>query len=114
MSHSTDPIEVKLCDPLQDATPIKRCLDYLRIEAARTGLPSAAHLIGVAAETVSDSITPWETSVERVNPNGASQLAASAGAAEQHTCPCNPKDRPRTAPKTSQTTAGRTRADPSP
>src|SRR3546814_5583122 len=80
MSHSTDPIEVKLCDPLQDATAIKRCLDYLRIEAERTGLPFAAHLIGVAAEAVSDSITLSEKSVERVNRNGASQLRS-----EEHT-----------------------------
>src|SRR3546814_3985051 len=94
MSHSTDPIEVKLCDPLQDATDIKRCLDYLRIEAERTGLPFAAHLIGVAAEAVSDSITLSEKSVERVNRNGASQLAASAGAAEQRHSPCKPRDSP--------------------
>jgi hypothetical protein len=83
MSNRNDPIELKLCDPLQDATAIKRCLDYLRIEAERTGLPFAAHLIGVAAEAVSDSITLSEKSVARIDRNGASQLAASAGLAEQ-------------------------------
>lgn len=83
MSSANDPIELKLCDPLQDAAAIKRCLDYLRIEAERTGLPFAAHLIGVAAEAVSDSIALSEKSVERVNRNGASQLAASAGVAAQ-------------------------------
>ena len=83
MSNTNDPIELKLCDPLQDATAIKRCLDYLKIEAERTGLPFAAHLIGVAAEAVSDSIALSEKSVARINRNGATQLAASAGAAEQ-------------------------------
>jgi len=78
-----DPIELKLCDPLQDAAAIKRCLEYLRIEAQRTGLPFAAHLIGVAAEAVSDSIALSEKSVARIDRNGASQLAASAGLAEQ-------------------------------
>jgi hypothetical protein len=82
MSNRNDPIELKLCDPLQDATAIKRCLDYLRIEAERTGLPFAAHLIGVAAEAVSDSIALSEKSVARIDRNGASQLAASAGLAE--------------------------------
>lgn len=83
MSHTNDPIELKLSDPLQDAAAIKRCLEYLRIEAQRTGLPFAAHLIGVAAEAVSDSITLSEKSVARIDRNGASQLAASAGVAEQ-------------------------------
>jgi len=77
-----DPIELKLCDPLQDANAIKRCLDYLKIEAERTGLPFAAHLIGVAAEAVSDAITLSEKSVARLDRNGAHQLAASAGMAE--------------------------------
>lgn len=81
--YNNDPIELKLCDPLQDAAAIKRCLDYLRIEAQRTGLPFAAHLIGVAAEAVSDSIALSEKSVARIDRNGASQLAASAGLAEQ-------------------------------
>lgn len=82
MSHANDPIELKLCDPLQDATAIKRCLDYLRIEAERTGLPFAAHLIGVAAQAVSDSIALSEKSVARADRNGAGQLAAPAGVAE--------------------------------
>jgi len=79
MSEKNDPIELKLCDPLQDAAAIKRCLDYLRIEAERTGLPFAAHLIGVAAEAMSDSIALSEKSVARVERNGAAQMAASAG-----------------------------------
>ena len=83
MSNNNEPIELKVSDPLQDAVAIKRCLDYLRIEAERTGLPFAAHLIGVAAEAVSDSIALSEKSVARVNRNGASQLAASAEMAEQ-------------------------------
>lgn len=83
MPDSKDPIELKLCDPLQDANAIKRCLDYLRIEADRTGLPFAAHLIGVAAEAVSDSIALSEKSVARIDRNGANQLAASAGAMHQ-------------------------------
>jgi len=83
MSDSKDPIELKLCDPLQDAAAIKRCLDYLRIEAERTGLPFAAHLIGVAAEAVSDAITLSEKSVARIDRNGANQLAASAGVLHQ-------------------------------
>lgn len=83
MSDSNDPIELKLSDPLQDAAAIKRCLDYLRIEAERTGLPFAAHLIGVAAEAVSDSIALSEKSIARIDRNGANQLAASAGAMHQ-------------------------------
>lgn len=83
MSDTNDPIELKLNDPLQDATAIKRCLDYLRIEAQRTGLPFAAHLIGVAAEAVSDCITLSEKSVARIERNGAVQLAASADMAQQ-------------------------------
>jgi len=83
MSDRKDPIELKLCDPLQDAAAIKRCLDYLRIEAERTGLPFAAHLIGVAAEAVSDSIALSEKSIARIDRNGANQLAASAGAMHQ-------------------------------
>lgn len=63
------PIELKLRDPIKDAEAIKRCLDYLRIEAERTGLPFAAHLIGVAAEAVSDSITLSERSVARKDGN---------------------------------------------
>lgn len=86
MSDRNDPVELKLCDPLQDAAAIKRCLDYLRIEAERTGLPFAAHLIGVAAEAVSDSIALSEKSVARVDRNGASQIAASAeaGMSQRH------------------------------
>ncbi len=78
MSHNSGPIELKLSDPLQDAAAIKRCLDYLLIEAQRTGLHFAAHLIGVAAEAVSDSIALSEKSVARIDRNGASQVAASA------------------------------------
>ncbi len=79
-------IELKLCDPLQDAAAIKRCLDYLRIEAERTGLPFAAHLIGVAAEAVSDSITLSEKSVAQADRNGANRLtsAAEADTARRH------------------------------
>lgn len=79
MSESKKPIELKLCDPLQDAAAIKRCLDYLKIEANRTGLPFAAHLIGVAAEAMADSIALSERSVAQINRNGAAQVAASAG-----------------------------------
>jgi hypothetical protein len=79
MSQKNGTIELKLCDPLQDAEAIKRCLDYLRIEAERTGLSFAAHLIGVAAEAVSDSIALSEKSVARIDRNGTSQVAASAG-----------------------------------
>ncbi|WP_420347084.1 hypothetical protein [Pelagibius sp.] len=66
MSKNEMPIELRLCDPLQDAEAIKRCLDYLRIEAKRTGLSFAAHLIGVAAEAVEDSIALTEKSVAQV------------------------------------------------
>jgi len=83
MSQSNDPIELKLCDPLQDAAAIKRCLDYLRIEAERTGLPFAAHLIGVAAEAVSDAIALSEKSVARLERNGTGARVVSAGVAEQ-------------------------------
>jgi len=77
MSHKNGPIELKLSDPLQDAAAIKRCLEYLRIEAERTGLHFAAHLIGVAAEAVSDSIALSEKSVARLERNGATPIAAS-------------------------------------
>jgi len=72
------PIGVKHRDPLEDATAIKRCLDYLRNEAERTGLHFAAHLIGVASEAVSDSIALSEKSVARIDRNGVRQIAASA------------------------------------
>ena len=78
MSQKNGPIELKLSDPLRDAAAIKRCLDYLLIEAQRTGLHFAAHLIGVAAEAVSDSIALSEKSVARIDRNSASQAAASA------------------------------------
>lgn len=83
MSQSNDPIELKLRDPLKDAAAIKRCLDYLRIEAERTGLPFAAHLIGVAAEAVSDSIALSEKSVARLNREGPAVRVVSAGVAGQ-------------------------------
>lgn len=83
MSNPNDPIELKLCDPLQDAAAIKRCLDYLRIEAGRTGLPFAAHLIGVAAEAVSDAIALSEKSVARVDRNGSGSEVARTGIAGQ-------------------------------
>lgn len=83
MSDPKTPIELKLSDPLQDALAIKRCLDYLRIEAERTGLPFAAHLIGVAAEAVSDSIALSEKSIARIDRNGDAQMAASAGGIAQ-------------------------------
>jgi hypothetical protein len=83
MSNCNDPIELKLCDPLQDAAAIKRCLDYLRIEAGRTGLPFAAHLIGVAAEAVSDAIALSEKSVARIDRNGAGSAVPSASVAGQ-------------------------------
>ena len=70
-------IELKLCDPLQDAEAIKRCLDYLRIEAERTGLSFAAHLIGVAAEAVSDCITLSEKSVAQADREESAQIAAA-------------------------------------
>lgn len=79
MSSANDPIELKLCDPLQDAAAIKRCLEYLRIEAERTGLSFAAHLIGVAAEAVSDSIALSEKSVARADRNGSGPRMAAAG-----------------------------------
>jgi hypothetical protein len=78
MSQKNGPIELKLSDPLQDAAAIKRCLEYLRIEAQRTELHFAAHLIGVAAEAVSDSIALSEKSVASIDRNGAKQIAASA------------------------------------
>ena len=79
MSEEKKPIELKLCDPLQDAEAIKRCLDYLRIEARRTGLSFAAHLIGVAAEAVSDSIALTEKSVAQVEQKGSGRLSGLAG-----------------------------------
>lgn len=72
------PIELKLRDPIKDAEAIKRCLDYLRIEAERTGLPFAAHLIGVAAEAVSDSIALSERSLARMDDNGIAPHADCA------------------------------------
>jgi hypothetical protein len=78
MSQENGPIELKLSDPLQDAAAIKRCLEYLRIEAQRTGLHFAAHLIGVAAEAVSDSIALSEKSVASMDRNGTTRIAASA------------------------------------
>lgn len=78
MSEEKKPIELKLCDPLQDAEAIKRCLDYLRIEARRTGLSFAAHLIGVASEAVSDSIALTEKSVARVEQKGSARLSGVA------------------------------------
>lgn len=66
MTKENDPIELRLSDPLQDAEAIRRCLEYLRIEARRTGLSFAAHLIAVAAEAVSDSIALTEKSVAQV------------------------------------------------
>jgi hypothetical protein len=77
MSQKNGPIELKLSDPLQDAAAIKRCLEYLRIEAQRTGLHFAAHLIAVAAEAVSDSIALSEKSVARIERNGATRTAAA-------------------------------------
>ena len=43
-------------DRQEDATAIKRCLDYLCEEAERSGMKLAAHLIGVASQAVSESI----------------------------------------------------------
>ncbi|WP_193369934.1 hypothetical protein [Pelagibius marinus] len=77
MSQNNGPIELKISNPLQDAAAIKRCLEYLRIEAERTGLHFAAHLIGVAAEAVSDSIALSEKSVANIDRNGAAQIAVS-------------------------------------
>lgn len=79
MTKPTEPIELKLCDPLQDAEAIKRCLEYLRIEAKRTGLSFAAHLIGVAAEAVSDSIALTEKSVAQVERNDAARMTPVSG-----------------------------------
>ncbi|MGE5768142.1 MAG: hypothetical protein ACM35H_13205 [Bacteroidota bacterium] len=84
MSQSNDPIELKLRDPLKDAAAIKRCLDYLRIEAERTGLPFAAHLIGVAAEAVSDAIALSEKSVARLDREGPTARVVSAGSEHRH------------------------------
>lgn len=42
---------------VQEAEAIMQCLTYLEIEAAKLGLGMAAHLIGVAAATVEDSIS---------------------------------------------------------
>lgn len=84
MPHSNDPIELKLRDPLKDAAAIKRCLDYLRIEAERTGLPFAAHLIGVAAEAVSDAIALSENSVARLDRDGPDARVVSASAEQRH------------------------------
>ncbi|MEQ8356407.1 MAG: hypothetical protein RH942_12770 [Kiloniellaceae bacterium] len=78
--NNIESIGLKHRDPLEDAAAIKRCLDYLRIEAERTGLPFAAHLIGVAAEAVSDSIALSENSVARINRDGSAQIVASAEA----------------------------------
>jgi hypothetical protein len=71
--NNVHPIGVKHRDPLEDAKAIKRCLDYLRIEADRTGLSFAAHLIGVASEAVSDSIALSEQSVARIDGNHAEE-----------------------------------------
>lgn len=42
---------------VQEAEAIIQCLTYLEIEASKLGLGMAAHLIGVAAATVEDSIS---------------------------------------------------------
>lgn len=78
MSEEKKPIELKLCDPLQDAEAIKRCLDYLRIEARRTGLSFAAHLIGVASEAVSDSVALTKKSVAQVEQKDSARLSGVA------------------------------------
>lgn len=74
--NNVHPIGVKHRDPLEDAKAIKRCLDYLRIEADRTGLSFAAHLIGVASEAVSDSIALSEQSVARIDGTNAGEDTA--------------------------------------
>ncbi len=79
MTKPTKPIELKLCDPLQDAEAIKRCLEYLRVEARRTGLPFAAHLIGVAEEAVSDAIALTEKSVAQVERNETARVTPVSG-----------------------------------
>ncbi|NIA70104.1 hypothetical protein HBA54_15975 [Pelagibius litoralis] len=86
MTKENQPIELKLCDPLKDAEAIKRCLEYLRIEAKRTGLSFASHLIGVAAEAVSDSIALTEKSVAQVERNDAARLSpvSDAGMSRRH------------------------------
>ena len=81
MKKSEMPIELRLCDPLQDAEAIKRCLEYLRIEARRTGLSFAAHLIGVAAEAVEDSIALTEKSVAQVERKDAQEVPDVPGVA---------------------------------
>ncbi|MEO3429049.1 hypothetical protein AAFN88_09350 [Pelagibius sp. CAU 1746] len=78
MSEKNGPIELKLLDPLQDAAAIKRCLEYLRIEAGRTGLHFAAHLIGVAAEAVSDSIALSEKSLAKVDRDGTARFSPAS------------------------------------
>ena len=78
MSKEKEPIELKLCDPLQDAEAIRRCLEYLRVEARRTGLSFAAHLIAVAAEAVTDSIALTEKSVARAERNGTAPVTSTA------------------------------------
>lgn len=55
MTDSRRPV-LDTMQTLQDACAIKHCLDYLQAEADRTGLRFAAHLIGVAADAVKDSI----------------------------------------------------------
>jgi len=86
MTKKNDPIEVTLSDPLQDAEAIRRCLEYLRIEARRTGLSFAAHLIAVAAEAVSDSIALTEKSVAQVERKEATAVSSSSnpGLTQRH------------------------------
>jgi len=79
MKKNEMPVELRLCDPLQDAEAIKRCLEYLRIEAKRTGLCFAAHLIGVAAEAVEDSIALTEKSVAQVERKEAKEMPDVSG-----------------------------------
>ena len=86
MTKKNEPIELTFSDPLQDAEAIRRCLEYLRIEAKRTGLTFAAHLIAVAAEAVSDSIALTEKSVaqaERDESPGISP-ASNPGLNQRH------------------------------
>ena len=78
MTKEKEAIEVTLCDPLQDAEAIRRCLEYLRIEARRTGLTFAAHLIGVAAEAVTDSIALTEKSVAQVERNDTAPVSSAS------------------------------------
>lgn len=57
MKSRSQPLPVDSRDSVATVQAIKDCLDYLQRETKRLDMVFAAHLIGVASEAVTDSIT---------------------------------------------------------